>query len=187
MESLSSTEDNFATQKIMAVLGALCILYFLFSPLPEQYHDKSVIIYMVKGHGEQWALLGFAFLTTVAAYFRFKIIAVFSSVCLILTLAWVMLYGVFRDWFLWTIINARIPHSILTDSFLFKTPLRFLVKSMLHSSPTWIIWSPNNVFQNVSALQVTILVLGTVLLLMASFQRIRVLGNKRKPLEPTLT
>jgi len=183
MESLSPAEDNFSTQKIMAVLGALCILYFLFSPLPEQYRDDSLIIYMVKGSGEQWALLGIALLTAVLVYFRFWALAVFASICLILTTLWTTLWGVFHSWLMWTLLTAGTHRSAITDSSLFLLVDKFLLKHILPKGYVGVLWAPNQWFQNVSVLQTLVLLLGTILLFIASVQEMRKMLDKQRSAE----
>ena len=186
MEPLFPNEDTFATQKIMAVLGALCILYFLFSPLPMQYRDDGLIVYMAKGSGEQWFILGFALLTAVLVYFKFSAVAVFVSICLVLTTVWTTLWSVFHSWLVWALFNASIYPSAITRSALFIMIDRFLFEHLVGKGYVGPIWTRSLWFQNVSVFQTLILVVGTILLLVSSIWQIRLSRNKRKAIEPSI-
>lgn len=180
MESLSPTKDTFTTQKIMAVLGALCVLYFLFSPLPGAPARVQPLSYMTNGGGDQWAVLGFTVLTLVLVCFRFWHGAWVSSWALLLTESWLGSVILIKHFLVW-IVLSNVNNGTKFHFGIFKYVVRFLM-IQFYPGPNSNVAVPffPYFFPFLSSLQIVLLVLGTALLFVASSQGIRFAHKKEK-------
>lgn len=176
MNSHSSTEDNVATQKILALVGTLCILYLLFSPSPGARDSSEYVNYMVTGGGEQWAFLGFSLLTAILVFFRFWKGALISACGLIGTQ--ILLAGavLLKNFLIWIITISIRPGSQI-DFGIFDYVLKFLVK-VLFPPPPFALGFSSFFFQTFTLMQQLLLITGTILSFVAPFQAIRIIRNK---------
>lgn len=184
MQNSFVLDDSHTAQKIMAVLGALCVLYFLFVPLQESRHSSDIMIYLATGNGIQWPILVFAMLAAALAWCRVWYGAFVSSCALLLTLIGVIAKVFLKNLLVWIFIsNLHHEHKIY-DFFIFKFILRYLFK--LFFLPVGPMGYSSYSFESVSLFQTLILFLGVALLWTASFWGIRVLRYKNRVVRTTL-